>query len=120
MKQHLQNAWHGQGLSLNKGGLLSGGSDGKASVYNAGDLGSFPGLGISPREGNGKPLQYSCLRSPMNRGVWQATVHGVTKRCDLAAEQNNSPIQMISSSSTESLLIRRVHTHSVNIHSLHK
>ena len=77
MKQHLQNAWHGQGLSLNKGGLLSGGSDGKASVYTAGDLGSFPGFGISPREGNGKPLQYSCLRNPMVRGAWWATVHGV-------------------------------------------
>ena len=51
--------------------------------------------GRSSEEGNGKPLQYSCLRSPMNRGAWQATVHGVTKRCDLATEQNNSPTQMI-------------------------
>ena len=56
-----------------------GGSDGKASAYNAGDLGSIPGLGRSPGEGNGNPFQYSCLGNPMDRGVWQATVHGVTK-----------------------------------------
>ena len=47
-----------------------GGSDGKASVYNAGDLGSIPGLGRSPGEGNGNPLQYSCLENPMDRGAW--------------------------------------------------
>ena len=46
-----------------------GGSDGKASVYNAGDLGSIPGLGRSPGEGNGKPLQDYCLENPMDRGV---------------------------------------------------
>ena len=56
-----------------------GGSDGKASAYNAGDLGSIPGSGRSPGEGNGNPLQYSCLESPMDRGAWQATVHGVAK-----------------------------------------
>ena len=53
-----------------------GGSDGKASTYNAGDLGSIPGLGSSPGEGNGNPLQYSCLENPMDGGAW-ATVHGV-------------------------------------------
>ena len=47
-----------------------GGSDGKASVYNAGDPGSSPGLGRSPGEGNGNPLQYSCLENPMDRGAW--------------------------------------------------
>ena len=47
-----------------------GGSDGKASVYNAGDLGSIPGLGRSPGEGNGNPLQYYCPENPMDRGVW--------------------------------------------------
>ena len=47
-----------------------GGSDGKASVYNAGDLGLFPGLGRFPGEGNGNPLQYSCLENPMNGGAW--------------------------------------------------
>ena len=46
------------------------GSDGKASAYNAGDLGSIPGLGRSPREGNGNPLQYSCLENPMDGGAW--------------------------------------------------
>ena len=45
------------------------GSDGKESVHNAGDLGSIPGLGRSPREGNGKPPQYSCLENPMDRGA---------------------------------------------------
>ena len=47
-----------------------GGSDGKASVYNAGDLGSIPGLGRSAGEGNGNPLQYYCLENPMDRGAW--------------------------------------------------
>ena len=47
-----------------------GGSDGKASACNAGDLGSIPGLGRSPGEGNGNPFQYSCLENPMDRGVW--------------------------------------------------
>ena len=47
-----------------------GGSDGKVSVYSAGDLGSSPGLGRSPGEGNGNPLQYYCLENPMDRGVW--------------------------------------------------
>ena len=47
-----------------------GGSDVKASAYNAGDLGLIPGLGRSPGEGNGNPLQYSCLENPMDRGAW--------------------------------------------------
>ena len=49
---------------------FSGGSDGKASVYNEGDLGSIPGLGRFPGEGNGNPLQYSCLENPMDGGAW--------------------------------------------------
>ena len=56
-----------------------GGSDGKASVYNAGDLGSIPGLGRSPGEGNGNPLQDNCLENPMDRGAWKATAHGIAK-----------------------------------------
>ena len=56
-----------------------GGSDGKASVYYVGDPGSIPGWGRSPGEGNGNPLQYSCLENPMDGGAWQATVHGVEK-----------------------------------------
>ena len=51
----------------------------KASAYNTGDLGSIPGLGRSTGEGNGNPLQYSCLGNPMNGGAWLATVHGVAK-----------------------------------------
>ena len=56
-----------------------GGSEVKASACNAGDLGLIPGLGRSPGEGNGNPLQYSCLENPKNGGAWWATVHGVTK-----------------------------------------
>ena len=48
--------------------MTTGGSDGKASARNAGDPGSIPGLGRSPGEGNGNPLQYSCLENPMDRG----------------------------------------------------
>ena len=59
--------------------IFPGGSHCKESAYNAGDLGSIPGLGRSPGEGNGNPLQYSCLENPMDGGAWLATVHGVTK-----------------------------------------
>ena len=52
---------------------------GKESACNAGDLGSIPGSGRSPGEGNGNPLQYSCLENPRDRGAWQATVHGVSR-----------------------------------------
>ena len=54
-----------------------GGSDGKESTSNAGDLGSIPGLGRSLGGGHGNSPQYSCLENPTDRGVWQATVHGV-------------------------------------------
>ena len=56
-----------------------GSSVGKEFASNAGDWGSIPETGRSPGEGNGKPLQYSCLKNPMDRGDWWATVHGVTK-----------------------------------------
>ena len=56
------------GVALDLRGLLSG-SGGKESAYNAGDLGSIPGLGRSPGKEKGYPLQYSCLENPMNRGV---------------------------------------------------
>ena len=59
-----------------------GGSDGKESACNAGDPGSIPGLERSPEEGNGNPLQYSCLENSLDKGVWWATVHGVTERHD--------------------------------------
>ena len=54
-----------------------GGSDGKESACSVGDLGSIPGSGRSLGEGNGNPLQYSCLENPMDRGSWQATVQGL-------------------------------------------
>ena len=56
-----------------------GGSDGKESACNAGNLGSIPGSGRSHGEGNGNPLQYSCLENPMDRGAWQAAVYEVAK-----------------------------------------
>ena len=56
-----------------------GGSDSKESACNEGDLGSIPRSERSPGEGNGNPLQYSCLENPMDGGTWQATVHGVAK-----------------------------------------
>ena len=55
------------------------GSDGKESTCNARDLGSIPGLGRSPGEGNGNPLQYSFLENPMDGRAWQAIIHGVSK-----------------------------------------
>ena len=65
---------------------MSGGSEGFPhssvgieSACNAGDLSSVPGLGRSPGEGNGYPLQYSCLENPMDSGGWQPTVHGVAR-----------------------------------------
>ena len=54
-------------------------SEVKVSACNAGDLGSIPGSGRSPGEGNDNPLQYSCLENPMDGGAWQATPHGVAK-----------------------------------------
>ena len=59
------------------------GSEGKESAYKAGELSSIPGSGRSPREGSGNPLQYSCLENPMDRGAWQATVHGDHKELDM-------------------------------------
>ena len=56
-----------------------GGSDGKESACNTGDMGSILVLGSSPEGGHGTPLQYSCLENSMDRGAWQTTVHGVAK-----------------------------------------
>ena len=60
-----------------------GGSVGKESACNSGDLGSIPGSEGSPREGNGNPLQYSYLENSMDRGTWRATVRGVSKESDM-------------------------------------
>ena len=67
--------WGGDGREVQTGGDICipdfpCGSDGKASAYNAGDLGSIPGSGRSSREGNGNPLQYSCLENAMDGGAW--------------------------------------------------
>ena len=69
------------GIGKGEGGTisLSGGSEVKASACNAGDLGLIPGSGRSPGEGNGNPLQYSCLENPMDGETWWATVHGVAE-----------------------------------------
>ena len=56
-----------------------GGSNGKESAWHAGDLGSIPGLGRTPGEGNGNPPQNSCLENPMDKEGWKATAHGVTE-----------------------------------------
>ena len=56
-----------------------GGSDGEESTCNVGDMGLIPGLGRSPGGGHDNSLQCSCLENPMDRGAWQATVHGVAK-----------------------------------------
>ena len=68
--------WSGFTCYLRSFEDFPGGSDAKASVYNAGDLGSSPGLGRSPGEGTGNPLQYYCLENPMDRGAWQASLWG--------------------------------------------
>ena len=56
-----------------------GGSDDKASACNVEDPGSIPGSGRSPEEGNGNPLQHSCLENPIDGGAWKAAVHGVAE-----------------------------------------
>ena len=66
-----------------------GGSEVKMSACNAGDLGSIPGSGRSPGEGNGHPLQYSCLENPMDGGAWWPTVHGVAKSRTRLTKQLN-------------------------------
>ena len=75
LKSLLQYQFFSTQISLD----FSGGSDGKASACNAGDLGLITGMGRSPGEGNGNPLQYSCLKNSMDGGAWQATAHVVAK-----------------------------------------
>ena len=67
-----------------------GGSDSKESACNAEDPGSIPGLGRLPGEGNGNPLQYSCLGNPMDRGDWRASVQDVTKESDTTLQLNDN------------------------------
>ena len=63
-----------------------GGLDGNESTCRTGESGSIPGLGRSSGEGNGNPLQFSCLENSMDRGVWPATVHGVSKSQTLLSD----------------------------------
>ena len=72
----METEFSGQNTGENS---FPGGSDGKDSACNARDPGLNPGLGRSPGEGNGNPLQYSCLGNLIDRGVWQDAVHGVAK-----------------------------------------
>ena len=70
---------------------VPGDSDAKESAFNAGDLGLIPGLGRCPGGGRGNPLQYSCLENPMDRGAWQAAVHGVAESDKTAAKHSTAP-----------------------------
>ena len=79
LSEKINQRWERIFVTLNDWQGFPGGSDGKASACNAWDPGSIPGSGRPPGEGNGNPLQHSCLENPMDRGAWQATVHGVTK-----------------------------------------
>ena len=74
---------------------IFGGSVVKKLPANVGDTGSDSGLGRSRGEENGKPLQYSCLGNPMDRGAWQATVHGITKELDTIWQLNNIDVMWI-------------------------
>ena len=66
----------------------------KASACNAGNQGLIPGSGRSPGEGNGNPLQYSCLENPVDRGAWLATVHGVTKSQTRLSDNTHPPLRV--------------------------
>ena len=83
-------------------------SDSKASAYNAGEGGSIPGLERSSGEGNGNPLQYSCLENSMDGGAWQATVHGVA--------ESQTRLSDFTSTCLPVGTMRETHTHTVLRH----
>ena len=70
-----------------------GGSVVKILPANAGDMGSIRGSGRTPGEGNGSPLQYSCLENPMDRGAWWGTVHGVAKESNTTVTEHRAHIR---------------------------
>ena len=82
--------------------IFPGGSDGKVSAYNAGDLGSIPGSGRSPGEGNGNPLQYSCLENPMDGGTWLGYSPWYCRRVgrDWATEQQHQSLMRATKNKT--------------------
>ena len=87
-------------------------SEGKASTCNAQDLGSIPGSGRSSGEGNGNPLQYSCLGNPMDRAAWQATIHGVAVRHDWATNtQGNSFCDLKQPDGTSGICSQKTYLH---------
>ena len=83
-----------------------GGSDGKESACKAGDLDSIPGLGRSSGGGRGNPLQYFCVKNPMDRGAWRATVHGAAK----SRPQLSTYVIMIFSKSQNNLVPPSYHS----------
>ena len=90
-------------------------SVGKESICNAGDLGSIPESGRSPEEGNGNPLQYSCLENPMDKGAWRVTVHGVARvGHDLVAKPHFFLILLLSWLSPPILVPSQIHYASVH------
>ena len=74
--------------------VFPGGSHGQESTCNAGDLGLIPGSGRSPGEGNGNPLQYSCLENSMDGGAWWTTVHGVAE-LDMTERQDTHIVPIL-------------------------
>ena len=80
----VNNVWVTKDMGFSDGTVV------KSSPANAGDMGSIPGSGRSPREGNGSPLQYSCLGNPTDRGAWRVTAHVVTKESDTTEQLNNN------------------------------
>ena len=86
------------------------GSDGKASAYNLGDQGLIPGSRRSHGEVNGNPLQYSCLQNPMDRGTWQATVHGVIHKNSPPVPFSCLPLLHSHPNSSESLVWKYAHS----------
>ena len=77
-EKKIQSKWHR--ASINFSSVVA--QTVKASAYNVRDLGSIPGLGRSPGEGNGSPLQYCCLENSMDRGSWWATAHRAAEELD--------------------------------------